>query len=66
MFSADYRHFFTVFAADFDQTKISTKQICCHDYYTLHLVMVTTYGVTHNDNYNIIQNEVTMDDLFVE
>ena len=33
---------------------------------TLHLVMVTTNGVAHNVYYNMVQNEITMDDLFAE
>ena len=28
--------------------------------------MVSTNGVVHNNYYNIIQNEVTMDDLFAK
>ena len=31
----------------------------------LQLVMVTTNGVAHNSYYNMIQKEITMDDLFV-
>ena len=30
----------------------------------LHLVMITTYGTKKNEYYNMIQGEVTMDDLF--
>ena len=30
----------------------------------LHLVMVTTYGTRKNEYYNMVQNEVTMADLF--
>lgn len=30
----------------------------------LHLVMITTYGIQKNQYYNMVQNEVTMDDLF--
>jgi hypothetical protein len=30
----------------------------------LHLVMVTTYGTRKNEYYNLVQNEVTMEDLF--
>ena len=30
----------------------------------LHLVMVTTYGVKKNEYYNMVQNEVTISDLF--
>ena len=32
----------------------------------LHLVMVTTNGVAHNVHYNMVQNEITMDDLFAK
>jgi hypothetical protein len=32
----------------------------------IHLTMVTTYGVTHNAYWNLIQKEVTADDLFKE
>ena len=31
----------------------------------IHLTMVTTYGVKHNDYHNVIQSEVKMDDLFL-
>jgi len=31
---------------------------------TLHLTMITTYGVKHNEYWNNIQSEVTMSDLF--
>lgn len=31
---------------------------------TIHLTMLTTFGVSHNDYWNIVQNEVKMDDLF--
>ena len=30
----------------------------------LHLTLLTTYGVAHNEYWNMVQNEVTMDDLF--
>ena len=32
--------------------------------YALHLTMVTTYGVKRNEHSSIIQNQVTMNDLF--
>ena len=32
----------------------------------IHLLMITTFGVKQNKYYGIIQNEVTIDDLFVE
>ena len=28
------------------------------------ILMLTTFGVTHNEYWNMVQNEVTMDDLF--
>ena len=31
---------------------------------SLHLTMLTTFGVSHNEYWNMVQNEVTMDDLF--
>lgn len=33
--------------------------------YALHLTMITSYGVKNNANSNVIQSQVTMDDLFV-
>lgn len=30
----------------------------------IHLTMITTYGVKHNEYWNNIQSEVTMNDLF--
>ena len=46
------------------KNKLDAYQELSKDKRTLHLVMVTTCGVTHNNYYNMIQNEVTMDDLF--
>ena len=46
------------------QKKQDAYQELSKDKRTLHLVMVTTNGVVHNSYYNMIQNEVTMDDLF--
>ncbi len=46
------------------QNKIDAYQELSKDNRTLHLVMVTTNGVVHNNYYNMIQNEITMDDLF--
>jgi hypothetical protein len=31
---------------------------------TLHLTMITSYGVEHNAGWQNIQNEVVLDDLF--
>ena len=63
------KHSTNVFTIDRDyatnlQNKIEAYQELSKDKRTLHLVMVTTNGVAHNNNYNMIQNEVTMDDLF--
>ena len=63
------KHSTNVFTIDRDyatnlQNKIEAYQELSKDKRTLHLVMVTTNGVAHNNNYNLIQNEVTMDDLF--
>ena len=63
------KHSTNVFNIDRDyatnlQNKIEAYQKLSKDKRTLHLVMVTTNGVVHNNYYNMIQNEVTMDDLF--
>ena len=46
------------------QHKLNAYQELSKDKRTLHLVMVTTQGVAHNSYFNMIQNEVIMDDLF--
>ena len=48
------------------QNKLSAYRELSKDKRTLHLVMVTTSGVARGSNYNMVQNEVTMDDLFAE
>ena len=61
-------HVFTIdrdYAANL-QNKLEAYQELSKDKRTLHLVMVSTNGVVHNNYYNIIQNEVTMDDLFAK
>ena len=63
------KHSTNVFTIDRDyatnlQNKIEAYQELSKDKRTIHLIMVTTNGVAHNNNYNMIQNEVTMDDLF--
>ena len=65
----EMKHSTNVFTIDRDyatnlQNKIEAYQELSKDKRTLHLVMVTMNGVVHNNYYNIIQNEVTMDDLF--
>lgn len=51
--------------ADDLQRKISIFRQTTGTRDALFLTMVTTYGVAHNEYWNIVQNEVTMDDLFV-
>ncbi len=46
------------------QNKQNAYKKLSKDKRTLHLVMVTTNGVAHNNYYNMIQNEITLDDLF--
>ena len=46
------------------QNKLDVYQEQSKDKNTIHLVMVTTCGVARNSYYNMIQNEVTMDELF--
>ena len=65
----EMKHSSNVFTIDRDyamnlQNKLEAYQELSKDKRTLHLVMVTTNGVAHNNNYNLVQNEVTMDNLF--
>ena len=46
------------------QNKVEAYQELSKDKRTLRLIMVTTNGVAHNSYYNMIQNEIIMDDLF--
>ena len=46
------------------QNKLDAYQELSKDKRTLHLVMVMTNGVVHNSYYNMVQKEITMDDLF--
>lgn len=63
------KHSANVFTIDKDyaenlQNKLEVYQKQSKDKRTLHLVLVTTNGVAHNSYFNMIQNEVTMDQLF--
>ena len=63
------KHSTGVFTIDKDyaddlQNKHNAYQEQSKDKRTLYLVMVTTNGVIHNNYYNLIQNEIVMDDLF--
>ena len=46
------------------QNKLDAYRELSKDKRTLHLVMVTTNGVVHNNHYNMVQKEITMDELF--
>ena len=50
--------------ADNLQNKIESFRNATSTRCSLHLTMLTTFGVSHNEYWNIVQNEVTMDDLF--
>ena len=65
----EMKHSASVFTIDQDyakelQNKLDAYQELSKDKRTLHLVMVTTNGVAHNSYYNMIQKEITTDDLF--
>ena len=65
----EMKHSVATFTIDRDcakglQNKLAAYQELSKDNRSLHLVMITTNGVAHNSYYNMIQNEVTMDDLF--
>ncbi len=65
----EMKHSSSIFAIDKEyalnlQNKLEAYQELSKDKRTLHLIMVTTNGIAHNNYYNMIQNEVTMDDLF--
>ena len=65
----EMKHSSTVFTIDKEyakelQNKFEAYQELSKDKRTLHLVMVTTNGLARNNNYNMIQNEITLDDLF--
>lgn len=66
----EMKHSGSVFTIDREyaqdlQNKVDTYAHLSKDRRTLHLVMVTTEGITRNSYFNIVQNEITMDDLFV-
>jgi hypothetical protein len=46
------------------QNKLDAYRDLSKDRRTLHLVMVTTNGVAHNNYYNMVQKEIIMDELF--
>ena len=65
----EMKHSATLFTIDSEyamelQNKADAYRQLSKDKRTVHLVMVTTGGIVRNSNINMIQNEVTMDDLF--
>lgn len=65
----EMKHSVSEFSIDKDytkelQNKLNVYQMLSKDNRTIHLVMITTYGVIHNSYYNLIQNEISLDDLF--
>ena len=46
------------------RNRISVFEAETHTKKSVHLTIVTTYGITHNAHSGIVQSEVTLDDLF--
>ncbi len=46
------------------ENKVDAYRQLSKDKRTVHLVMVTTNGIARNCYMNMIQNEITLDDLF--
>ena len=66
----EMKHSATTFTIDKDyakdlQNKLDAYKELSKDNRTLHLVIVTTNGIVHNSYYNIVQKEITMNDLFL-
>ena len=66
----EMKHSSTVFTIDGEyarelQDKVEIYRQESKDRRMLHLVMVTTDGITRNNYINIIQNDITLDNLFV-
>lgn len=65
----EMKHSVNVFTIDKDyaqdlQNKFEAYRELSKDKRTIHFVMITTNGVAHNSNYNMVQKEIVMDDLF--
>ncbi|MBQ9475661.1 MAG: ATP-binding protein [Bacteroidales bacterium] len=65
----EMKHSATIFTIDRDyaeelQNKLDAYRQLSKDKRTVHLVMVTTGGIALNSYINLIQNEITLDDLF--
>ena len=67
----EMKHSISTFSIDNDyakdlQNKLDAYRELSKDKRTLHLVIVTTNGVAHNNYYNMVQKEIIMDELFAE
>lgn len=64
--SAENRKFLLIFAAEIIklQAKLTALRTDTSTRSALHITLVTTYGTAHNQYWNCIQSELTMDDLF--
>ena len=65
----EMKHSENIFTIDNDyakdlQNKLDVYREFSKDKRTPHLVLVTTNGVAHNNYYNMVQNEITQDELF--
>ena len=65
----EMKHSVSTFSIDNDcatdlQNKIDAYRDLSKDKRTIHLVMITTNGIAHNSYYNMVQRELTMEDLF--
>lgn len=65
----EMKHSSNVFTIEQDyakelENKLEAYQQLSKDKRFLHLVMITTNGVAHNSHYNIVQNEITLEELF--
>ena len=65
----EMKHSVNTFSRDNDyakdlQNKLDAYRELSKDKRTLHLVLITTNGVVHNNYYNMVQKEINMDELF--
>ncbi len=65
----EMKHSVNIFTIDNDyakelQNKLDAYRELSRDKRTLHLIMITTNGVAHNNHYNMVQKEITLDELF--
>ena len=67
----EMKHSVNTFSIDNDyakdlQNKLDASSELSKYKRTLHLVMVTTSGIAHNNYYNMVQKEIIMDELFAQ